>query len=202
MLSPLDFVLLHLGSPGRYQLFVGFLIYCLALPIAFTLNLWKYYAEEPPHRCYLPQDHLNGSTADEWIPLLPHSGSVRRFSSCTMYLDAHNHWKGTQKCTNGWEYRPPDGEFNIITEFDLVCERRDIFLNLIFYIHNLAGIFGGLVFGYLADHLERKRSLLLSLYLFIASAFALHFIQDLVSFAICFALQSFFITVSGLHFSK
>lgn len=194
MLSPLDYVLLHLGSPGRYQVFIAFLIYCLQLPISFSNNLWKFYADEPPHRCLIRGEYLNGTTANEWIPLQSDS-NVKRFSSCSMYIDVNNHWKGTQKCFLGWEYKPPDGEFNIISEWDLVCENKWL-LDLLFYTSNAAAIAGGVFFGFLADHFERKRSLLVALYLFIASAFSLHFVQDYLSFSLCFSLQSFFIAVS------
>lgn len=194
MLSPLDYVLLHLGNPGRYQVFVAFLIYCLQLPISFSNNLWKYYTDEPPHRCLIRQEYLNGTSANEWIPSTTEN-SMKRFSSCEMYIDVNNQWKGTQKCFLGWEYRPPDGEFNIVTEWDLVCEHK-ILLDILFYVVSVAAISGAVLFGLLADHFERKRSLLIALYLFMSAAFALHFVQDYLSFAVCFSLQTLFINVS------
>lgn len=194
MLSPLDYVLLHLGSPGRYQLFVAFLIICLQLPISFTSNLWTYYAEEPPHRCLIDHFHANGTTETEWIPTVT-TGKMRTFASCVMYIDPQNHWKGTQRCQHGWEYRPLDHEHNVIIEYDLVCERKH-YATLLFYSSLAASMVGGVLFGMIADHFERKRTLLLALYLFIAAAFSLHFVQDFVSFAVCYTLQACFITVS------
>lgn len=195
MLSPLDYVLLHLGNPGRYQLFVAFLLYCLQLPITFSNGIWKYYTEEPPHRCLIRGDLLNGTTSNEWIPVQMDSSNVKSFSSCRMYIDVHNHWKGTQRCSQGWEYRPPEGELNIVSEWDLVCENRWL-LDLLFYMANMTAISGGIFFGLISDHFERKRSLLVSLYFFLATAFFLHFVQDYLSFALTYSLQSFFVTVS------
>ncbi|KAI1291778.1 Solute carrier family 22 member 8 [Halotydeus destructor] len=195
MLSPLDYVLLHLGNPGRYQLFVAFLIFCLQLPISFTNNLWKYYADEPPHRCLIPFEFANGTTESEWIPVVTR-GKVQTFSQCTQFTDSHNQWKGTQSCQHGWQYKPYHEEHNVIIEYDLVCERKYL-ANGLYYGTFVAAMFGGLVFGTIADHFERKRSLLVSLYLFIAAAFSLHFAQDFLSFAVCYAFQACFIM--GVH---
>lgn len=195
MLSPLDYVLLHLGNPGRYQLFVAFLIFCLQLPISFTNSLWKYYAEEPPHRCLVPPDYANGTSENEWIPTIV-EGKMRSFASCQMYIDVHNQWKGTQACQRGWEYRPLEDEHNVIIEYDLVCENKYM-ATVLFYVSLVAAMCGGLFFGMLADHFERKRTLLLALYLFIAAAFSLHFVQDFLSFSICYSLQACFVT--GVH---
>ena len=202
MLSPLDYVLLHLGNPGRYQLFVAFLIYCLQLPISFSGNLWKFYTEEPPHRCLIRSEQLNGTTMNDWIPTtkimtIPDdsSSTVTSYSSCSMYIDPSNHWKGTQKCVNGWEYKPMHGEHTITEEWDLVCESAYL-IDLTFYGSILASIAGSIFFGLFADHFERKKSLLISLYLFLSAAFSLHFVQDYISFTICYCLQSAFIAVS------
>lgn len=138
---------------------------------------------------------MNGTSANEWIPSTTEN-SMKRFASCEMYIDVHNQWKGTQKCFLGWEYRPPDGEFNIVTEWDLVCENKYL-LDLLFYVSNTAAILGSILFGLLSDHFERKRSLLIALYLFISAAFSLHFVQDYFSFSVCFSLQTFFINVSN-----
>jgi hypothetical protein len=196
MLSPLDFVLLQLGSPGRHQIFVAFLIFCLQLPISFTNNLWKYYADEPPHRCLIDFAHANGTAENEWIPTVGDAKS-RIFSSCQMYIDARNHWKGMQSCVHGWEYRPYEDEHNVIIEYDLVCERKYL-ATVLFNTQLAAAMVGALIFGLLADHWERKRALLIALYLFIASAFSLHFVADFLSFAICYSLQACFISVRNV----
>lgn len=171
MLSPLDYVLLHLGNPGRYQVFVAFLLCCLQFPISFSDNLWKYYAEEPPHRCLLKSSTLRklsgineslSVSESEWIPIVRQKNNVKTFASCSMYVDAYNHWKGTQSCLYGWEYRPPEDEHGIVVEWDLVCERKFL-LHLLFYMVHCTAMLGAVLFGMMADRCERKRILLLAL---------------------------------------
>ncbi|XP_074602074.1 organic cation transporter protein-like [Brevipalpus obovatus] len=191
-LTDMDYVLLQLGSPGRYQLFIAFLLCCLQIPISFSNNLWKFYGEEPPHRCYVPYWMRNGTSENDWIPKVNTKYGVTSYSSCEMYIDTYNHWRGTQRCIHGWEYKPSDHEQNAIIQWDLVCERRYM-ASILFYSANLAAIIGALILGMMADRIERKSTLLLSLYLFVATAFSMHFVQDYISFAICFALQNFFI---------
>lgn len=208
MLSPLDYVLLHLGNPGRYQIFVAFLLCCLQFPISFTNNLWKYYAYEPPHRCQLkPKSMLKllganiSASESEWIPVLKSKDNIKTYASCSMYIDAYNHWKGTQRCPFGWEYRPPEDEYTAVTEYDLVCERRYL-LDVLFYMFHITAIVGALIFGMLGDHCERKRTLLVSLYLFVSAAFSLHFVTDFLQFSILYSFQTFFIAVSNALHSK
>ncbi|RWS27600.1 organic anion transporter-like protein [Leptotrombidium deliense] len=196
MLSALDFVLLHLGSPGRYQLFIGFLLCCLQIPISFSSQLWKYYAEEPPHRCLVLSELTNGTRESEWIPIEENGRVAKKFSACSMYIDVHNHWKGTQQCINGWEYKPFEREHNVIMEWNLVCERKYM-STLLFYTSHIFAILGALLFASLSDRFERKRILLLALYLFVSVALAIHFVQDFITFAILYCLQMFFVSVSN-----
>jgi hypothetical protein len=202
MLSPLDYVLLHLGNPGRYQIFVAFLLCCLQFPVSFTGMLWKYYAEEPPHRCLLKYSSSNNkligfnvsASESEWFPIVKQENKVKTFESCIMFIDAYNHWKGTQKCPYGWEYRPPENEHNLVTEYDLVCERKYLLTSL-FYLYHTTAIFGAIIFGMIADRCERKRTLLLSLYLFVSASFSVHFVTDYLQFVILYSLQTFFAAV-------
>lgn len=201
MLSPLDYVLLHLGNPGRYQIFVAFLLCCLQFPVIFTGMSWKYYTEEPPHRCllkYVTANKLLGSNVSasesEWIPVIKHHNKVKAYESCVMYIDAYNHWKGVKSCPNGYEYRPLDNEHNIVMEYDLVCERKYL-ITALFYLCNISAILGAIVFGMIADRCERKRSLLLALYLFVSASFSVHFVTDYLQFVILYSLQNFFSAV-------
>lgn len=200
MLSPLDYVLLHLGNPGRYHIFFAFLLCCLQFPISFTGLVWKYYTEEPPHRCLLrPTDSYRSNltlSESEWYPVIKHENKVKTYESCLMFIDAYNHWKGTQKCIYGWQYRPPESEHNVVMEYDLVCERKYL-MTALFYICHLSAIAGAIIFAIIGDRCERKPSLMLSLYLFISSAFSLHFVTDFLQFAILYSLQTFFAAVSN-----
>jgi hypothetical protein len=206
MLSPLDFVLLHLGNPGRYQIFVAFLLCCLQFPVWFTWTSWTYYSEEPAHRCLLKfssSNKLIGSnltaSESEWIPIVKHANMGKTYESCMIYIDAYNHWKGKQKCPYGYEYRPQQNQYNIVIEYDLVCDHKYL-LTILFYLIHLTAIFGAFIFGMIADRYERKISLLIALYLFVASSFSVHFVTDYLQFVIFYSLQTFFSAVSYYQF--
>lgn len=198
-LSDIDCVLLQLGSPGKYQLFIAFLLCCVQIPISFSNNLWKYYAEEPAHRCYVPFWMRNGTNENDWIPRVSSKSGIPNYSSCEMFVDTYNHWKGTQKCIHGWEYRPTDHEQNAIVQWDLVCDRKYL-ATILHHSSTVASVIGALLFAMIADRYERKASLLFALYLFVATAFSMHFVNDFQSFAICFIFQNFFIAVSFCSF--
>lgn len=224
-ISPLDFVLLQFGSPGYYQVFLGFLLCCLQLPITFTEYLFKYYILEPPHRCQLSHrevrlhDSLKAFNVhkNEWFPVLDHSVaqydhtgrslmqqllSVRsnhtsvQFDQCNVYLDPVHHWKGTQPCTNGWEFWLPNNEHNLVTEFSLVCERK-YFVTILLYAVCMASIFGAIVFGFLADKWGRSKTVHLTIYLFVASSLSAYFSVDFIQFSVFYTLQVFFVSVSS-----
>lgn len=94
--SPLDFVLLQFGSPGPYQVFLGFLLCCLQLPITLTTHLFTFYTHTPPHRCLVPATRLarlagpdgRGFTIakNEWYPLLPSSIAAAAAASSSSAL--------------------------------------------------------------------------------------------------------------------
>lgn len=221
-ISALDFVLLQFGSPGYYQIFLGFLLCCFQLPIVFTEYLFKYYTYEPPHRCQVPVRNLrfiDASTQlnmhkNEWFPVekRPISSPVNRpnidqlllinsnssshvFDQCNIYLDPIHHWKGTQPCPGGWEFWTPDNEQNLITEFNLVCDQK-YHVTILFYALCIAAFSGSILFGLLADKWGRCKTMNLTLYLFVASSLSVYFAADIVQFSIFYIGQVFFVNVS------
>lgn len=244
-ISPLDFVLLQFGSPGYYQVFLGFLLCCLQLPITFTGRLYAHYTAEPPHRCrlsgrqarlgelnrlgihknewypmvqrgsvgMLSQHTIDGSTSAEQLPWIlgrqsssasssnstassSSSSSTLAFDSCHLYLDPIHHWKGTAPCSNGWEFwLPSPGERNLVTEFELVCDRAYL-LSVLFYASAMAAFAGAILFGLLADRWGRTRTVHFTTYLFVAASLSAYFAVDFVQFAVFYCLQVFFISVS------
>lgn len=242
-ISPLDFVLLQFGSPGYYQVFLGFLLCCLQLPITFTGRLLEYYTYEPPHRCRLTSRQARlaeltrlGIHKNEWYPMLlsqPRSSAAETasitseqlpwifevgqagstasssslnstktkpmFDSCHLYLDPIHHWKGTVGCgLNGWEFwLPHAGESNLVTEFELVCERAHL-LSVLLYASAVSAFAGAILFGLAADRWGRTRTVHFTIYLFVASSLSAYFAVDFVQFAIFYCLQVFFISVSDV----
>lgn len=228
-ISPLDFVLLQFGSPGYYQVFLGFLLCCFQLPIIFTDYLFKYYTYEPPHRCQLPlrKPRFLDTNIDlnmhknEWFPVnkkpnsmlisnkpnidqllqLNMNSSSHVFDQCNIYLDPVHHWKGTQPCPNGWEFWLPDNEQNLITEFNLVCDQK-YYVTILFYSTCVAAFGGSILFGLLADKWSRRKTLNFTLYLFVASSLSAYFSADIIQFSVFYILEIFFINVSPITIRK
>jgi len=138
---------------------------------------------------------VNASISEsEWYPIARHENKVKTYESCVMYTDAYNHWKGTQKCLYGWQYRAPDNEHNVVIEYDLVCERKYL-LNALFYLSQVAAILGAIVWAMIGDRCERRNTVLITLYLFVSSSVSLHFVTDFLQFSILYSLESFFAAV-------
>lgn len=226
-MSPLDFVLLQFGSPGYYQVFLGFLLCCLQLPITLTEYLFKFYVYEPPHRCQLSSRaaRLQGLTVhkNEWYPvvtntqrphhwntpttevteigglLLAHNGTNSShqplYDQCSIYNDPVHHWKGTQQCFNGWEFWTPNGEQNLVTEFNLVCSNKYL-VTILVHAVALVAFLGAMLFGLVADKWGRTKVLHLTLYLFVASSLSAFFSADFIQFSVFYLLQILFLNVS------
>ncbi|KAJ6216397.1 hypothetical protein RDWZM_007554 [Blomia tropicalis] len=220
-ISPLDFVFLQFGTPSYYQVFLGFLLCCLQLPITFTEYLFRYYTFEPPHRCLLStrnvraQHSFKGFHKNEWFPALENghksnhvplveqlllmpstNGTSSPFDQCHIYIDPLYPWKGVQPCPIGYEFWLPNNEQNLITEFNLVCDRR-YFVAILFYAVGISSLCGAIVSGLLADRYGRKNILLFNIYMFIASSLAAHFSSSFLQFSIFYSLQCCF--ASGMQ---
>ncbi|KAF7489325.1 Solute carrier family 22 member 6-A [Sarcoptes scabiei] len=87
-ISPLDFVLLQLGTPGYYLGFLGFLICCLQLPIIFVEYAFKFYIYEPPHRCRLSSNEIESTHLKDGSNQFP---TQNRFRTLTTWKDLNVH---------------------------------------------------------------------------------------------------------------
>ncbi|XP_023220439.1 solute carrier family 22 member 4-like [Centruroides sculpturatus] len=190
MYSDLDHVFLILGSPGRYQLLVGFLVCCLQLPAYFTDILLEVFSFTPPHRCRVKPDGNRTLGESELRPLVEINGK-RLFSSCSRYVDPNDKSLGTENCLEGWEFLLPQNDWSVVVEWELVCQ-REFLVKLLPYIYNGVAIVGCTLIGCLADRYGRKIILLFATFLHSALSIALYFPPNYTSFATLYAIDGVF----------
>ncbi|KAM9314905.1 solute carrier family 22 member 7a [Pholidichthys leucotaenia] len=189
------------GGFSRFQ-FLVLLILCLpraTLPLHFLLH--NFISAIPAHRCILQS--LGESDGDSWgtepeqLALrIPRQGDGS-LSSCRVYnpppafnLSQENH---TVPCPQGWIYDQSQFTSTTATEWDLVCDDKQLNQALATYFF-LGVMFGAILFGQLSDKFGRKSMLLVALItstmMGAASAFSTSYIMFAVSRAVCGAALS------------
>ncbi|XP_020280185.1 organic cation transporter protein [Pseudomyrmex gracilis] len=159
-----DDLLPHVGEFGVYQK----ILFVLMIPFAFFVA-WVYFSQifitlvPEDHWCRVPE--LENLTVEERIALAIPSGEDGR-SKCTMYdvnytkllsdgiRDVDLKWP-TKSCSHGWEFNFTDIPYETVaTELGWVCEHSALptTAQSVFFI---GAIFGGLIFGWIADRYGR-----------------------------------------------
>lgn len=159
-----DDLLPHVGEFGAYQR----ILFVLMIPFAFFVA-WVYFSQifitlvPEEHWCRVPE--LENLTVEERIALaIPVDGDG--YSKCTMYdvnytevilngiRDADPSWP-TKDCSHGWEFNFTDIPYETVaTELGWVCEHSALptTAQSVFFV---GAIFGGLLFGWIADRYGR-----------------------------------------------
>ncbi|CAJ1054176.1 solute carrier family 22 member 7-like [Xyrichtys novacula] len=189
-------ILDDVGGFSRFQ-FMILLILCLPraiLPLHFLLH--NFVSATPAHRCALaaPQDGDRGSPGADpgFLALRIPRQEDGSFSSCRVYdppltldLDQGN---ATAPCTHGWIYDQSQFSSTTASEWDLVCDDKQLNQALATYFF-LGVTFGAILFGQLSDKFGRKSMLLVALLfssmLGVTSAFSTSYVMFAVSRALC-----------------
>ncbi|XP_006006770.1 solute carrier family 22 member 7-like [Latimeria chalumnae] len=153
----------EVGGFGRFQLLTLFLLSVPRgiLPLHFLLH--NFLGALPPHHCAIPDlEALANLTQEEKLVVSIPRESGRTFSSCKMFSKPQFHLllsnsshgadndSSVEQCQHGWVYNHSQFTSTIVTEWDLVCEKKG--LNQISSTLFFSGItVGAIVFGYLSD---------------------------------------------------
>ncbi|XP_040838916.1 solute carrier family 22 member 7 [Ochotona curzoniae] len=148
----------------------------ILLPLHFLLPV--FLAAVPAHRCALPGAPTNLSHQDAWLETYVPREPDGTFSSCLRFAHPQapqnitlgregpspgelGGTPSTVPCSQGWEYDRSEFSSTITTEWDLVCEQKDLSraVSTFFFVGVLTG---AVVFGYLADRFGRRRLLLVA----------------------------------------
>ncbi|XP_072014083.1 organic cation transporter protein-like [Amphiura filiformis] len=177
-----DDILLHLGAFGLYQQRIYYLASLVAIPVAWHNVGSVFLAASMDHWCTVPDmQQLNcSSTADDEICQqikmmnIPNEakGNQIIFDQCNRFdlpetsgmneydTDGNTTMYNTISCNIGWEYSRKQYKSSIVSEFDLVCDKKSLvdYANSIYF----AGFLLGSIFcGTLADWLGRYPTFLI-----------------------------------------
>jgi len=189
-----DRFLSHLGDPGRYQVIIMILMAANCIPVVVNHLLMAFYVpfkHTSNHNCRVPEK------ADKslWLPPQDNSSSPANstnYAQCQMYKDPNDHSLGTQACVDGYEFHMEGNEWNVISEWGLVCDRE--FVGPLITTTYFCGVMlGGIIFGSFSDKFGRKNIMLICLYTQCVIGIALHFVRRLVVFMGLRCIQGVFI---------
>ncbi|XP_051900950.1 solute carrier family 22 member 6-A-like [Pristis pectinata] len=206
-------ILEKVGGAGRFQIIH---ILLLSLPITFMAShnlLQNFVAVVPGHRCrvhpgangtrYLnvTEEPLSEELLRVFVPL----DREGRPDKCLLYtspqwqlLGTNETWGNrsqpdTQACTDGWVYDRSQFTATIVTEWDLVCDRKSL-RHLAQSLYMAGFLAGSIIFGRLADRYGRRTLLLLSHLLMAVSGTCAAFSSSFSFFCFCRFLSGMAVT--------
>uniref|UniRef100_A0A4X2JSE7 Solute carrier family 22 member 8 n=1 Tax=Vombatus ursinus TaxID=29139 RepID=A0A4X2JSE7_VOMUR len=183
-------ILERVGSLGPFQILHVFL---LSFPVLFMAShnlLQIFTAATPPHHC-VPAH--NASSLASALPVGPNGDPDRclRFThplvegplgpSNTTFPNGT--WAHTEPCLDGWIYDRSMFTSTIVTEWNLVCDFRQMKeMAQSFYMSGI--LIGGIVFGGLSDRFGRKPILTLCYLMMAVSSTCSAFSPNFLSYTI------------------
>ncbi|XP_042331636.1 solute carrier family 22 member 13-like [Sceloporus undulatus] len=175
-----------LNDFGRFQRCLLALITLISISHAFHMFSQLFMVAEEPHYCRTTWFNAVGwnLTEEDRLNLTIPRKSDGTLEECFMYtpvewdLDAIVEYglNATELCQEGWAY-PSKREPSLVTQFDLVCDRKDL-SSISQSIFMLGLLIGALVFGPLSDRFGRRPIILLSLLLQGTAGVAVAFVPN------------------------
>ncbi|XP_022080052.1 organic cation transporter protein-like [Acanthaster planci] len=111
------------------------------------------------YRCRPPP----GFTLNETVPYLGGDADEDTYDSCHLYRVRNGSVTSElTTCLHGWEYESTHGETSVVTDLDLVCEKR-LLGGTIQSISYIGCLLGSLILGQMSDTYGRRKSLICSL---------------------------------------
>ncbi|XP_068509352.1 organic cation/carnitine transporter 2-like [Syngnathus scovelli] len=159
-----------LGTWGRFQLMVFFLLCSTILPNGMGSFSLVFITDTPQHRCQIPEANLSHEWQQAAVPLKVVDGELQP-NGCRRYrLDLLRNFSANgllpgrdvnltsleqEDCADGWVYSTEVYQSTVVSQFDLVCSQdwKQPLTATIFFLGVLVGSFFS---GVLADRFGRK----------------------------------------------
>ncbi|CAJ0920518.1 unnamed protein product [Ranitomeya imitator] len=181
-------ILKNVGEFGRFQkLFVFILCFLHFFFNAFHMFGQLFMAISVPHRCntsWILENSPNITEEDQLNLTIPRNehGS---YEQCVMYTPVDWDLESIQRyglndsedCRNGWVYDTSQQKSTLVTEFNLVCHRKEeADISQAIYMAGL--LIGAIIFGPLGDRIGRRPVILISMLLMFSFGMGAAFVTD------------------------
>ncbi|XP_025090427.1 solute carrier family 22 member 13-like isoform X3 [Pomacea canaliculata] len=206
--SSLDVLIAQLGRRNRFQFLMLAMLATNYIPLVFNHVIMAFYGTSPTHLC-----HITSAAAPDNDTMQGHNDSRNitynnmtvlaetPVGTCSSRLFLASGDNVTVTCQHGrdrWEYMAMYGEHTIVSEWDLVCERKSLG-SLATTIYFCGVMLGGILFGHVADHVGRLPVMLGTLYTSVAVGVGLAFVPTYPIFAVLRFVQG--VLMQGLQTS-
>ncbi|KAM9308189.1 solute carrier family 22 member 13-like [Gastrophryne carolinensis] len=181
-------ILKNVGEFGRFQKLLVFKICFLSFFNAFHMFGQVFMGISVPHHCntsWILEKNPNLTEEYQLNLTLPRN-THGSYEPCLMYtpvdwdLESIEQYglNSTEVCRDGWVYDTSQQKSTLVTEFNLVCHRKEQY-DISQSIHMLGLLIGSIIFGPLGDRIGRRPVILISILLMVTfgvgSAFVTHF---------------------------
>ncbi|XP_075172848.1 solute carrier family 22 member 13-like [Anomaloglossus baeobatrachus] len=190
-------ILKNVGEFGRFQKSLVFMLCFLSFFNAFHMFGTVFLQISVPHHCntsWILENSPNITEEDQLNLTIPRNehGS---YEKCVMYSPVDWDIESIQRyglndsedCQNGWVYDTSQQKSTLVTEFDLVCHRKEQ-TDICQSIYMLGILLGSFIFGHLGDRIGRRPVILISILLMLAFGLGAAFVADFYVFMVlrCF----------------
>ncbi|XP_069816584.1 solute carrier family 22 member 13 [Dendropsophus ebraccatus] len=180
-------ILKHVGEFGRFQKCLVFMLCFLSFFNTFHMFGQVFMGISVPHHCNTNWILEISPNLTEEIQLnltIPRNGRGS-YEQCRMYTPVD--WdiesieryglNDTEDCQDGWVYDTSQQKSTLVTEFNLVCQRKEQ-TDISQSIYMLGLLIGSIIFGPLGDRIGRRPVILISMLLMFSFGVGAAFVTD------------------------
>ncbi|XP_068094729.1 solute carrier family 22 member 13-like [Hyperolius riggenbachi] len=180
-------ILKNVGEFGRYQKILVVIMCFLSFFNAFHMFGQVFMGISVPHHCdtsWILEKNPN-LTEEHQLNLTIPRNTQGSYERCLMYspvdwdIESIERYglNDTQDCQDGWVYDTSQQKATLVTEFNLVCNRKDqTDISQSVYMAGL--LIGAMIFGPLGDWIGRRPVILISMLLTVAFGVGAAFVSD------------------------
>ncbi|XP_075067343.1 solute carrier family 22 member 13-like [Mixophyes fleayi] len=186
-------ILKNVGEFGRFQKTLVFILCFLSFFNAFHMFGQVFMGISVPHHCNTDWilEKAPNLTEEVQLNLTIPRNEYGSYEQCLMYAPVD--WdiesiqryglNSTSVCQNGWMYDTSQQKSTLVTEFDLVCKRKEQ-TNISQSIYMLGLLIGSLIFGPLGDRIGRRPVILISVLLMLTFGVGAAFVTDFYTYIV------------------